>query len=143
MVFIKKVKKISAVCFLFFSISIAFAQKSMHPIDVMNRQCRETSIPTTSAAMECEKSALTAWEIEMNTYLERLKKKREQLDIALLEESQRKWEAFFNADIAVYNSYLNKLYKGGTLSRVAILRYRKERVRKRTFDLEHFFEDLE
>ena len=133
----------SFLLFLFFTVQLTFAQKATHPIDVKNKQCHENSIPTTSAAMTCENNALTAWGKEMNAYLERLKKKSKQLDVVLLEESQKKWQKFFNSDIVVYNSYLGKLYEGGTLSRVAILTYRKKGMRKRALDLKHFFEDLE
>ncbi len=143
MALIKIIKKTSAVCFLLFSMSTVFAQKPTHPIDVKNKQCHENSIPTTSAALSCENNALIAWEKEMNTYLERLKKKSKQLDIVLLIKTQKKWKEFFNADIAVHSSYISKLYEGGTLSRVAIITYKKEEMKKRALNLKHFFENLE
>ena len=119
--------------FLFFSTQLTFSQKATHPIDAKNKQCRENAIPTTSATMSCENNALKAWGKEMNMYLEHIKKKSKQLDIVSLEISQKKWHEFFNADIVVYKSYLNKLYKGGTLSRVALLTYRKNGIRKTLF----------
>lgn len=129
--------------FLFFSVSTVFAQKETHTIDIKNKQCHENAIPTTSAAMLCENNALVASEKEMNSYLKLLKKKEKQIDIALLNESQKKWSEFYKVDVALYNSYLNKLYKGGTLSRVATITYKKERMRKRALSLKYFFEDLE
>ena len=129
--------------FLFITTQLTFSQRAAHPIDVKNKQCHKNALPTTNASMSCESNALKAWKKEMDMYLEHIKKKSEQVDIASFEISQKKWQEFFKAEVVVYNSYLNKLYKGGTLSRVASLTYKKEKMRKRTLELKYFFENLE
>lgn len=128
---------------LTFSISTVFAQKSTHTIDIENKKCHKNAIPTTKAAIECERKALLAWEKEMNIFLNRLRSKGDQFDVVSLNASQKKWNDFFEADVVLYNSYLYKLYEGGTLSRVAILTYQKEQMRKRVLVLKSFFENLE
>ncbi|WP_347173742.1 lysozyme inhibitor LprI family protein [Polaribacter uvawellassae] len=129
--------------FLFFSMSTIFAQKSTHPIDIKNKQCHENAIPTTKAAMNCENEALISWNNEMKNYLELLKKKNKQIDIVLLEKSQKKWSDFYKTDVALQYSYLDRLYDGGTMSRIVKWTYRKEEVRKRALKLKHLFENLE
>jgi len=135
--------KIAILFSMLFSASNVFSQNEKHSIDIQNTQCQENSIPTTNAAMQCENEALKAWQTEMNNYLELIKEKSELIDVALLLDTQEKWDVFHNADVALYGSYLQKLYQGGTLVRVAIITYEKELVRKRALHLQAFYEDLE
>ena len=136
-------KKIVVLTLILFTVSFAFSQNEKHPIDIKNIQCHENSIPTTHAAMQCEDEALKAWQTEMNFYLEKLKEKSELINVALLLDAQEKWHAFHKADVALYASYLQQLYQGGTLGRVAIITYEKKLIRKRTLHLQGFYEDLE
>jgi len=136
-------KKIVVLMLTLFTVSITFSQNEKHPIDIKSAQCHENSIPTTNAAMQCENIALKAWQTEMNNYLELLKEKNELINVALLLDTQEKWNAFNKADVAFYSSHSQQLYQSGTLGRVAIITYRKEIIRKRALYLKAFYEDLE
>jgi uncharacterized protein YecT (DUF1311 family) len=127
---------------LLLSVSIGFSQNEKHPIDINNEQCHDNSTPTTNSAVECESEALKAWENEMKTYLNLLKEKHAVIDTTLLQKAQEHWFAFYTTDTAIYNSYLNHLYQGGTLSRIAVITYKKATMRERALDLKAFYTDL-
>lgn len=139
----KNIVLIVTLFLMLFSVNFVFSQNEKHSIDIENTKCHDNSIPTTNAAIKCESEALKAWETEMGTYLTLLKEKNTIIDTMSLQEVQKKWWSFYNADLALYESYLLKLYKGGTQSRVAILTHKKEAIRKRMLSLKAFYEDLE
>ena len=138
---INKVKLISF--FVLITMSNVFAQKLIHPIDIKNKECHENSIPTTLSAIKCENEALVSWNVEMSNYFKTLKEKGKQFDLGLLEKSQKKWAEYYKADLALQYSYLDKLFDGGTMSRVVKLTYRKEATRKRALELKDFLDKLE
>ena len=129
--------------FFFLSMPTIFAQKLVHPIDIKNKRCHENSIPTTFSAIKCENEALVSWNTEMNNYLKTLRKKTKQFNLELLERSQKKWLEFYKEDVALQYSYLDKLFKGGTMSRIVKMTYRKEATRKRALELKMFLDKLE
>ena len=103
---IYKVKIISF--FLLLTMSNVYAQKAIYAIDLVNKKCYENSMLKIDVAIVCEQNALTSWENEIKLYLKLLEKKENQINIVLLNKSQKKWKAFYKADIKLYNSYINK-----------------------------------
>ncbi len=129
---------------LFFTISFySFSQEKKHPIDVENSKCLQNAVPTTIGSIQCEQKALKAWKLELIKVLNQIKAKSSHLDVALFEETQKKWEAFHKSDVSFYHSYYRKNYQGGSLAMAAAASYEKRQLRERVLYLVAFYEELE
>lgn len=129
--------------FFFSTTFYSFSQEKGHPIDVENGKCLENAVPTTIGSIQCEQVALKAWKIELEKVLKLLKAKPALIDIALFEETQKRWKAFHKADVAFYYSYYQKTYQGGSLAMAAKVSYEKRQLRERVLFLVDFYEELE
>lgn len=134
-------KKLFFLAFLTLSI-YSYGQGSKHPIDVKYYNCIENAVPTTLGSINCTKEAKEAWELEIATLLEKLKKESEQLNVALLEESQTQWLAFHKANVKFYYSFYQIQYQGGTMARSAALAYEMRHLRERALYLKDLYEEI-
>ncbi|MFY7672060.1 lysozyme inhibitor LprI family protein [Tenacibaculum sp. MEBiC06402] len=120
----------------------SYGQSSKHPIDVEYYNCIENAVPTTLGSITCTKEAKEAWELEIATLLEKLKKESKQLNVALLEESQTQWLAFHKANVKFYYSFYQIQYQGGTMARSAALTYEMTHLRERAIYLKELYEEI-
>lgn len=121
----------------------SFGQEKAHSIDIENSKCLENAVPTTIGSIQCEQAALKAWKIELEKVLKQLKAKPTLLDVALFEETQKRWKAFHKSDVAFYYSYYQKNYQGGSLAMAAAVSYEKRQLRERVLFLLDFYEELQ
>ncbi|MBU2571132.1 MAG: DUF1311 domain-containing protein [Gammaproteobacteria bacterium] len=93
----------SLIAFGLTSLSMADIETVPHPIDLKYEACLEktTDYP---AMMNCVEIANSEWQKEMSSIYGKLQSRLQPKDHSTLEKAQKAWQAYHDAEFALYNA---------------------------------------